>query len=337
MTKTLKHSKTSGENTPNWLVFFYSMPTKPVKNRVKLWRRLSKAGALQLKGSVYILPYTDSHYEFCQWMVKELSHMNGDASFIKADEVETLSDGELRGLFNAQRSTDYKNLDKKLTALETAINTYIKGTQTQSIKSLHNRLHKIRAEYDELQKIDFFSSEIGRSIMKRLNALNSETKALVPQFAKKPKAASISVMDIADYQGRLWVTRPKPFIDRIASAWLIKKCIDPQATFEFVGDNAFSSLPSNTVTFDMKDSDFTHVGNLCTFEVLMKSFQLKDKRLQKIAETIHQLDIRDDKYRNPEAQGLEDILTGISRTSKDDNETLIKGMSVFDMLYASKG
>ena len=134
---------------------------------------------------------------------------------------------------------------------------------------------------------------------------------------------------IEEYQDKTWATRKRPFVDRFASAWLIKKFIDENASFVFIDENNLDKMDKDVIPFDIRGGRFTHAGDLCTFEVLMKSFSLKDKTLRKIAEIVHELDVKDDKFSNPEAKGIEDILSGIRKTAKDDNESLGKGIAIF--------
>ena len=141
---------------------------------------------------------------------------------------------------------------------------------------------------------------------------------------------------IEEYQDKTWATRKRPFVDRFASAWLIKKFIDENASFVFIDENNLDKMDKDVIPFDIRGGRFTHAGDLCTFEVLMKSFSLKDKTLRKIAEIVHELDVKDDKFRNPEAKGIEDILSGIRKTAKDDNESLGKGIAIFEMLHVSR-
>ncbi|HEX9137891.1 MAG TPA: chromate resistance protein ChrB domain-containing protein [Nitrospirota bacterium] len=150
------------------------------------------------------------------------------------------------------------------------------------------------------------------------------------------EAASIMPRRTQDYQGKIWATRKNPFVDRMASAWLIKRFIDPKASFSFIDERDAASLDNPMVGFDVRGAAFTHVGELCTFEVLIKSFGIKDKVVKKIAEIVHDLDVKDDKYGKPEAAGVEDILAGIRKTAKNDADGLERGMDAFEMLYQSK-
>lgn len=134
-----------------------------------------------------------------------------------------------------------------------------------------------------------------------------------------------------------WATRKRPFIDRMASAWLIRKFIDRNAEFMFMEEREIGLLAGkDAITFDVKDGDFTHHADLCTFEALVKSFGIKDKAVKKIAEIVHKLDVKDEKFKADEARGIEGLLSGIRKTAKTDAEALEKGMEVFEMLYASK-
>src|SRR6266568_3731984 len=186
-----------------------------------------------------------------------------------------------------------------------------------------------------MRKIDFFISKGRKELDKRLKAIASEITGR-NRAESAIAATEITKRRAADYQGRTWVTRKRPFIDRIASAWLIKGFIDKKAAFGFVEESEIEGLDKDTIAFDMVGGEFTHVGDMCTFEVLLKSFGLKDKAHSIVAEIVHQLDVQDDKYRNPAAEGLREILNGIRKTVKDDHEALAKGMGIFDMLYAAQ-
>jgi hypothetical protein len=142
--------------------------------------------------------------------------------------------------------------------------------------------------------------------------------------------------ELNDYQGKVWVTRKNPFVDRMASAWLIKRFIDPKASFAFIDERDIASLDNTSVAYDVRGAAFTHVGDLCTFEVLVKSFGIKDKAVKRIAEIVHDLDVKDNKYHKPETAGVEDILAGIRKTAKNDTDGLERGMAVFEMLYQSE-
>ncbi|HUO76171.1 MAG TPA: chromate resistance protein ChrB domain-containing protein [Thermodesulfovibrionales bacterium] len=319
-----------------WILFFYSVPSKPVSNRMKVWRRLTKAGAVQLKGSVYILPYNDEHYEFLQWLVSEIAEMKGEAGFVKIEKIDTMKDPEIITLFDTQRTDDYKNIGKALDDLERRLNSTQKGGKAQNIEDISEQFAKVLRGYEEVQRVDFFSSREGQALNQRIRRTKTNLKTLSGVEQGKEEAVAITPKRVEDYHGRTWVTREKPFIDRMASAWLIRRFIDKKASFEFIDERDMDSIGRGPIVFDIRGGEFTHIGDMCTFEVLVKCFGLKDKVLKKMAEIVHDLDLKDEKYKSAEAKGLEDILIGIRKAAKDDSDALEKGMTVFEMLYVSK-
>ncbi|OGW30116.1 MAG: hypothetical protein A2X56_00390 [Nitrospirae bacterium GWC2_57_13] len=318
-----------------WLLIFYSVPSRPVANRMKLWRKMARAGALQFKGAVYALPATEEHYELFQWLIAEVASMGGDGAFVKASRIETMKNSEIIALFNEARETDFRGLEKKLDPLERKIQSVRKGTSTQNIKKLAEQTIKLTKEYDAVRAIDFFSSKTGGGIGKRIHALDAELRKIArPAMAGSAQEPSLRKPE--DYQNRTWVTRKNPFVDRMASAWLIRRFIDPGARFGFIDEQEAAQPRDRAVSFDIRGGEFTHQGDLCTCEVLLRSFSVRDSAAARIAEIVHDLDIRDEKYGTVEAAGVEEMLAGIRKTAGNDNEALERGMSVFEMLYAAK-
>ena len=317
-----------------WLLIFYSVPAHPVSGRMRIWRRLAKAGAVQLKGAVYILPANDENRELFQWIISEVKSLGGDGAFVQTDRIEPLTEMEIRGLFHDQRNAEYRDLLKVLDGMERKVQSGRKGAIAGVRESTADDLASFKKVYDEIRSRDFFDAPAGRDLEKRVLAVETALKdvqstgrgRLPPPDRKDPKA----------YQTRTWVTRKRPFIDRMASAWLIRKLIDPSASFAFIDEKDAGRLSKGEITFDMAGGAFTHHGDLCTFEVLVRSFGIKDKAVRKLAEIVHDLDLKDGKYGHPEAAGVEDVLAGIRKTEKDDAAMLDKGMAVFEMLYQSK-
>ncbi len=317
-----------------WLLIFYSVPSHPVSNRMMIWRKLAKAGAVQLKGAVYILPATEEHEELLQWIIGEVKSMGGDGAFVRTAEIRTMTDADIRRLFTTQADQEYHRLEKTLDVLERKIQSIRKGTKSEEGKRLAAEAAKLSKEFEEVGKRDYFSSPTGQIMRKRIQA---QEAALRETGKKAPaEAAIVKGRRRQDYQGKNWATRKNPFVDRMASAWLIKRFIDPKASFVFIDERDVTSVDNTTLAFDMRSAEFTHVGDLCTFEVLVKSFGIKDKAVKKIAEIVHDLDVKDDKYGKPEASGIEEILTGIRKTAKSDTDGLERGMAAFEMLYQSK-
>jgi hypothetical protein len=301
---------------------------------MKLWRKLAKAGAVQLKGAVYILPATEEHEEFLEWLIGEVKSMGGDGAFVKSAEIRTMNDADIRGLFTTQADQEYNKLEKALNVLERKIQSIRKGTISEEGKSLTDQVAKFVKEFEGVASRDFYNSATGQAMKKRIHALEA---GLRDAGKNSPEdAASVTARRAQNYQGKIWATRKKPFIDRMASAWLIKRFIDPKASFTFIEERDIGSLDNTTAAFDVRGAEFTHIGDLCTFEVLVKSFGIRDKVVRKTAEIVHDLDVKDDKYGNPGATGIEEILMGIRKTAKNDSDALEQGMAVFEMLYQAK-
>ncbi|MFZ5760333.1 MAG: chromate resistance protein ChrB domain-containing protein [Thermodesulfobacteriota bacterium] len=332
-----RHRSAEEQNRHRWLLFFYTTPSKPVSIRMTVWRRLMKAGALHLKGSVYILPFSLEHYEFLHWLVAEVRDMKGDAALVSINGIDTMPDEEIIACFNQIRRADYQSLANSLDEMVTKWNAIRKGGEDAGLKSLTTLLDKLGKSFDEVGKIDFFVTPEGTALRDDMERLREEMRQWGGAAApKNPQPAGVPRKNAEDYQGRTWITRSRPFVDRMASAWLIGKFIDPQAVFAFVDTEAMTPSPAGSVAFDMFSGEFTHCGELCTFEVLITSFNLRDKALEQLAKIVHDLDIKDNKYQAPETGGVAEILRGIRKTAKDDHEALTQGMQVFETLYAAK-
>jgi hypothetical protein len=317
-----------------WLLIFYSVPSHPVSSRMKIWRKLVRSGAVQLKGAVYVIPANDEHQELFQWLIGEVKALGGDGAFARSSAIETMSDDEVRELFLGQIGEEYKGLEKTVAALEQKVQSIRKGSKLADRSPLIDQLARTTKDFEDVRKRDFFSSTAGEVFNKRLQQLQSGFKALAR--AGSEEAATVSPKRTEKYQGRVWVTRKKPFVDRMASAWLIRRFIDPRATFKFIEERELNAGAPDGVSFDLRKGEFTHVGDLCTFEVLVKAFAIRDKAVKQIAEIVHDLDVKDEKYGNSGTAGVEEILTGIRKTGKNDLDTLERGMAVFEMLYQAR-
>jgi len=325
---------------PAWILFFYTVPSKPVKNRIKIWRRIVKGGAVQLKGAVYVLPHNEEHYEFCQWLMAEVAALGGDGDFVITDKFEMLTNSDIISLFKSQREADYNALEKKLNELDVKLSSVEKGSKLKNAENLRSQLDKLLKEYMDIKEIDFFPIGASLKAGKKISSVQRMmATVLKPSGAKETnrKKTIIPRRNPDDYKGRVWITRKNPFVDRMASAWLIRKFIDKDAVFQFIDGHESGNVDENAVVFDMKDGEITHIGDHCSFEVFVRSFGIKDKAVKKIAEFVHELDIKDEKFNAPEAKGIEGILMGIRRTGKNDEDILERGMDVFEMLYASIG
>lgn len=325
-------------NQFNWLIFFYSLPSKPVAARMNVWRRLSKAGALHFKGSAYLLPGNDEHLETLTWLAQEIEDSGGMVDVVGVNRTQQMSDGDLRELFSRARSESYLSLAPDLESLERTIFQFDGPPAPGVNKKLAGRIRKLKARHREIAEVDFFNSGTGSGLLERLHDLESRLASLNSKGAGangQTGKSKIAFHQTSNYQSRYWVTRPRPFVDRMASAWLISRFIDPEAQFGFVSGKDQTDSSQESVGFDLPGGEFSHVGDKCSFEVLIRAFGLKGKALGNLAKIVHQLDLGDGKYDPPQAKGVEEILRGIQKSAKDDREALEKGMAVFEMLYAS--
>jgi len=330
--------KQNSMKNPSWLLFFYTVPARPVGSRTKIWRKLTKIGAVKLKSAVYILPYSDEHHEILQWLISELSSLGGDGALVRTETIEPLKPGEIVDLFNRQCAERYHKLTDGFDGLERKIDLVRQNVKTGPGKNLTGQLKKLQKELYAIKKIDFFTSKFGVELEDRMKNLKNEVDQLAAASRKK-QPESDTIITLArkrkDYQGKTWITRKNPFVDRMASAWLIRKFIDNQAVFAFIDDTELEHVDAESVTFDIRNGDFTHTDDLCTFEILVISFGLKDRILQHISHIVHDIDLCDDKYRSQAAAGVEIILSGIKKSATTDFSALEKGMDVFEALYAS--
>jgi len=310
-----------------WVLLIHQIPPKPDYLRVKIGRRLQRVGAIAVKNSVYVLPDGDQSVEDFQWIRREIVDGGGDASVCRAAFIDGLTDDQLRDAFRAARDADYAEIAEAARALQPAARTRARFAASGRGEDEVTRLRK---RFAAVAGIDFFEAS-GRAAADK--ALNAVEMKLTP--ANVRQAAASSRVDRGKYRARTWVTRKGVFVDRIASAWLIRRFIDPDARFRFVDPDTYRPMPGE-LRFDMFEGEFTHEGDRCTFETLVHRFGLEsDPALKTIAEVVHDIDMKDGKYDRPDTAGVESLLTGIARSSPNDEERVVHGGALFAALYAS--
>jgi hypothetical protein len=294
----------------SWLLLLYSLPTKRSSERVAIWRRLKKMGAAQLTTSTYLLPDLPAQHEYFQWLAKQIRDSGGDSTLVRAQEIEGLSEAKVISLFNSNRDQEYAALKK---ALQTLLATRKKFSPEMATLELD----RLTRQFRELREIDFFDSPRGQEVAMLLNRAEETPKKALPRLNPR------------DYRGKSWQTRPRPEIDRVGSAWLIRKFIDPKAKFVFASDR-----PSHghIIPFDMVDVEFSHHGDRCTFETLVCRFGIDDKAARKIGEMIHDADLDDAKFQRVECIGIDRVLKGWGKSGMRDDEILARGFACFDGL-----
>jgi hypothetical protein len=295
-----------------WLMLLYSLPAHRSTERVAVWRRFKKIGALQLTTSTYLLPDQPSHYEHFQWLTKLIRDSGGDATLVRVREIEGLSNEKIVQMFNQARDKEYAVIGRTLRVLE---------RRKKGRPDIADELDRLTRQFRAIRATDFFNSSRAQDIEMQLRKIEE----------KRQSRGALPKIDPANYQRRLWLTRPRPEIDRVGSAWLIRKFIDPEAKFVFA--SKVSAQP-DAVSFDMLDAEFSHVGDDCTFETLRKRFAIRDKAIQKIGEMIHDADLEDDKFQRIECVGIDRVLKGCAKEGLPDEEILRRGFECFDALYS---
>lgn len=314
----------SEHTAPRWLLLIHQVPPKPNYFRVKVWRRLQRLGAVAIKNSVYVLPRTDQTYEDFEWVMREIIEGGGDASICEARFVEGLSDEQVEALFHAARDADYAQLADEVRKLFSTLppGHDLADEQRRQVEADVARLSR---RFAEVTAIDFCGAP-GREAVDGLLAGIEQRLRASAATAADPRSDRESV------RGRTWVTRKGIHIDRIASAWLIRRFIDPAATFKFVPGKG-NRPEQGELRFDMFEAEYTHEGDHCTFEVLVKRFHLDDPALHALAEIVHDIDLKDAKFERPEAAGIDRVVAGIAMAHREDGARLERGAAIFDDLY----
>jgi hypothetical protein len=307
-----------------WLLLLHQIPREPDYLRVKIWRRLQRLGAVAIKNAVYALPRSEERNEDLQWVMREIVIGGGEATLVEANLVQGMRDDEVEALFNGARDEDYRALAEDVRAAARAAPKRGKLKEDERRK-LETELARLRGRLDEIVAIDFFHASGRETVAGLLHDLEHRIAHHAPEPATKVPAAE-------RYEKRTWVTRKGIHVDRMASAWLIRRFIDRAAKFKWVSPKGYVPRKQE-LRFDMFEAEFTHVGERCTFEVLLGRCGLKDRALQAIAEIVHDIDIKDERYGRPETAGVAALVAGIALASGDDDERLARASTALDQLY----
>ena len=300
------------ENGAPWLLLTFTLPAKRASQRVEIWRKLQRYGAVPLGNSGYLLPNSPTNQERFEWLAAAVRKYAGEASVVKVQSIDNLSTPQLIGRFAEARAREYHELIRELQKLSSAA----------SHKNSSGRMSSLRTRFREIAEIDFFRSPL----QKRVEELFARVQA---SPGGSMEAAKVNPRE---YTSRLWVTRPRPGIDRSASAWLIRNFIDKKARFTFVSE---TQIPREAVPFDMFHGGFGHRGEDCTFETLQKTFRIRDKRVGVIGQIIHDADLLDEKFGRKEGIGIDAVLNGWAKQGIRDSEILERGIQLIEALYHS--
>jgi hypothetical protein len=271
-----------------------------------------------LKSSAYLLPDSPDRYEQFQWLAQEIQRDGGDATLLRVDRIENMQEPDVVRQFQEARNHDYAALAERYRKL-------LKGRGPR----LTGELARLAREMARITEIDFFEAPGRREVERAREAVEERTAS-----GRGRPAGTAPPLDLAALKGRRWVTRPRPHVDRIASAWLIKRFVDPAAEFVFAPPD---QIPADAIPFDMAGVEFGHHGEDCTFETLLRRTGLRDRKMDVLAEIVHEADIKDQKFAREEARGIDLALRALLSAIKDDHEALAQGMTLFDGLYSTVG
>lgn len=309
----------------------HQLPSSPSNLRVRTWRRLQQIGAIVVKQAVYVLPDSPGAREDFEWLKAEIEAAGGQAAVFAAGNVDAWSDDALVEEFRRIRQADYERLGHEIAR----VTRRVTGRQAARVRrpfALRRSCEAFRLRLAALEQIDFFGSAGRDRVSMLLDALSERLAKGAPQ---SPPQASYGRITPEEYRRRLWVTRPRPGVDRMASAWLIQRFIDPEAGFGFVADRV--AAPRDAIPFDMFGVDFSHRGEHCTFETLCEAFRIQDATVTRVAGIVHDLDLKDGRFGAPEASALGALIEGLQLLYADDNALLAQGMTLFESLYRAFG
>jgi hypothetical protein len=308
---------------PRWLLLAHQLPTRSSNARVKTWRRLQQLGAVPTRNSVYVLPNTEQCREDFEWIRSEIVALGGEATVFAADTLNQDGSDDVIAASRRARDADYQALNRDIERLSRQARTPRTGASRHDLVS--RTLRQLRERCDAIRRIDFFDAPAGRPVEDAIAAI--EHRLAGPPAQHKEAAVRVSSKE---YVKRRWVTRPRPGVDRMASAWLIRRFVDPRATFAFVDKPSVSDVP-----FDMYGGEFSHHGSSCTFEVLAQRFGITDAAVLRLAQIVHDLDMKDARYNTPEAPAVERMVDGLRQVHANDEALLEQGIQMFEALARS--
>ena len=293
-----------------WLLFTFTLPARDASQRVEVWRKLIRYGALPLGNSGYLLPNHPANQERFEWLAAAIRKHRGEASVVRVESIDNLPSSQLTARFMEAREREYQKLIRDLQ----------KYSAVTASKRKPGALRRLRARFAEIVEIDFFTSPLRKRTEELL--VSAERS---PQMERETKG-----LQAKDYAGRVWVTRARPGIDRSASAWLIRRCIDRKARFTFAMEDR---IPAHAVPFDMFRGGFGHRGEDCTFETLAKAFGIRERGVEAIAQMIHDADLLDGKFGRKEGFGVDRVLAGWALEGIPDGRLLERGMQLIEALH----
>lgn len=297
-----------------WLVLIYQLPAQPAYLRTKIWRRLQALGAVPVRASAYVLPIGDEAREDFHWLVAEIVKGGGEAAVCEARLIDGLSDQDVEAAFNAARDEAYALLIDEGRVL------------LASERLTASAVARLRRRFETQVALDIFAARRRAAAEEIVARLEARVAGKAP-----PESAG----GVETLTGHIWVTRERLFVDRLACAWMVKRFVDPDARFKFVPAHDYRPLPGE-LRFDMYEGEIGHEGDRCSMEVLIGRAGLDgDRALAAIAEIIHDIDLKDDKFGRPETAGIGHLLRGVCAPERSDEHRIARASAIFNDLYDS--
>lgn len=304
-----------------------SLPTRNSTVRMRVWRALKDTGCGVLRDGVYVLPAGAAGGSVLDEMQSEITAAGGFAMTVemklKSQQLE-----QVRKLFD--RSAEYGALVSEVKAAKSNL-------PRLGQRKAQTALHRLQRSFDRLTELDFFPGQANAQAAEAVSGLKQSFQEVYSHGEPRASKKRLRRLDSSKYQKRIWATRRDPWVDRLASAWLIKRFIDPDAAFKFVPGKSYRPK-TGELRFDMYQAEYTHEGERCTFETLLARFDLAtDPALEAIAEIVHDIDLKDEKFGRPEAPGVAAVLAGLTRATASDADRVRQGSAIFDGLHAQLG
>jgi hypothetical protein len=307
----------------NWLILTATLPTHPSGLRVRVWRALKATGAGTLREGVYVLPATAPTAKALRDIEKTIADAGAEAHLLEVRARDSAQEETFRGLFD--RSELYAEL---MQSIKEAGKSLAKTSEAE----LHKALRGLEQQYRQIESGDFFAGPIRDRAADALASLRRAIELHLSPDEPAPQQAAIERLSAKDFQGRTWATRKRPWVDRLATAWLVKRFVDKKPAFLWLANAR--KCPKDAVGYDFDGATFTHVGELVTFEVVARSFGLDEQpAIRRMANLVHYIDVGG--IPQDEAPGLEMLVRGLQAQHTDDDALLRAALALFDTLHAA--
>ena len=313
---------TASNPEPEWLLLLYLLPSERGRARVQAWRRLRRIGAVSLRNSAYALPHSPEAREDFEWIRNELVEAGGQAMVLIARAPDRATLDDVTNAFRVARAADFTGIADEARALLKRAGV----RRATPRRAFTQRIRRLRERYDETVRLDFFNVEQRDEASALLDRLDQRARR-----PPVPAGTVTTVLDRTRYQKRTWLTRSRPGVDRMSSAWLIRRFIDPKARFVFDDPKR----APEAIPFDTFEAEFGHHGTHCTFETLCERFGIRDPAVQRVGRIVHDLDLKESTYGEPEGLTLGRLVEGLRQTHADDEGLLRAGTDMFEALYQS--